>query len=58
MIKVSEYSVTSEFTEYSDDRLLSPQSIDLQNVHTNKIEQACLFMSCIRPVSSEHEFYF
>ncbi len=58
MIKVTEYSVTSEFTEYSDDRLLSPQSIDLRNVHTNKVEQASLFVSCIGPVRSEHALYF
>lgn len=33
-------------------------SIDLWNVHTNKLGQACLFVSCIGPDKSEHEFYF
>ena len=33
-------------------------TIDLWNVHTNKVEQANLFVSCIGPDQSEHAFYF
>jgi hypothetical protein len=33
-------------------------TIDIWNVHTNKIGRAGLFVSCIAPDKSEHEFYF